>query len=113
MNKEEQKHHLHSISSTIGAVHQVVDSLSYEQFEQNEQVKEQIYEYLQEIGQAASQLQNGEPDIDIDFNVLNAFKNARYNQEVEMDHHSVWSIIKVELPKISDEIEQSNLYNLV
>lgn len=113
MDKEEIKQHLNNIVGNIAAIQTTVDGLSYEDFVADEQLRENVYEDLQQIGQAADELSNRGPDMVQNGDSINRLSNlkfARYNQTMEIDHHSVWGIIQQDLQEIGEEIEQSPVY---
>lgn len=113
MEREEVKQHLNNIVGNIASIQTSVKGLSYNEFTENEYLREQVYEDLQQIGQAAQELANRGPDMvqnEDSVNRLTQLKFARYNQTIEVDHHNVWSIIQQDLPEIGEEIEQSAIY---
>ena len=113
MDREDLQQRLNQLVENIGSIKGYTQLMNYSHFESNEQVKEVVYALLQEIGQIADEIQleyGNDLEIDIDLKSLAAFKNARFNQEIEMDHHHVWSIIKNDFTTIGDEIEQSVYY---
>lgn len=107
--------HLNTLVGNISSLRKLVENMTYEDFRKEEQVKETAYSYLQEIGQISNEIVNNNERLEIDFdiNTLVAFSNARYNQEAEMAHRSVWSVITNDLSIIADEIEHSSYYNEV
>ncbi|GAB3330261.1 hypothetical protein GCM10027429_07300 [Marivirga atlantica] len=110
MQLQETIQHLNRIVGNIAQVNAQTDGMSYEDFRKNEPVKETVYEYLQEIGQAARELSNNQklPD-DINLEPLIALRNARYNQEAETGHQQVFNML-ADLRTIGDQIEKSDLY---
>ena len=113
MEKEETKQHLNNILGNIANIMTTVKGMSYEDFTENEHLRENVYEDLQQIGQAAEMLSNQGADMvqnDDSINRLSQLKFARYNQTMEIDHHYVWNIIQQDLPEIADEIEESSVY---
>lgn len=113
MEKEEIKQHLNNIVGNIATIQTTVDGLTYEDFVADEQLRENVYEDLQQIGQAAEELANRGSDMvqnEDAVNRLTQLRFARYNQTMEIDHHNVWSIIQQDLPEIGEEIEQSPIY---
>ncbi|HBH24437.1 MAG TPA: hypothetical protein DDY13_13565 [Cytophagales bacterium] len=113
MNKEELQHHLNLILDNINSTWKTVEHMSYNGFLRDETAKEMVYSYLQEMGQAAFHIRNdGDHLLDTEFNLdtLAAFRNARFNQEAEMDHHPVWRFVKNEMREIGDQIEASPSY---
>lgn len=105
--------HLNSLVANISSISKLIEQLTFEEFSKEEHVKETAYSYLQEIGQIANEITRSSDETDFDVKSLAALSNARYNQESEMAHRAVWSIIKNDLSKISDEIEHSTYYNNV
>ncbi|MGB3469065.1 MAG: hypothetical protein WBA74_27515 [Cyclobacteriaceae bacterium] len=105
--------HLNAMVGNISSLRKLVDHMSYEEFRKEEHVKETAYSYLQEIGQIANEITANSDQLEFGFDIksLVAFSNARYNQEAEMAHRSVWAIIKNDLADIADEIEHSSHYN--
>lgn len=106
MTKEEQQLHLNNIANGIAAIQNEASGLSYNEFVKEEQVKEAIYTNLQMVGQAAYELARGTDDIEglsFDTDLLAGFRNARYNQEAEVGHHSVWNVIHGDLDEIRTE----------
>ncbi|MCX2743191.1 hypothetical protein OO013_04905 [Mangrovivirga sp. M17] len=111
MTHEEITQHLSRIIDNIAQINSTVGTADYESFARNEQAKETVYEYLQEIGQAARELyNNSEKARELPVDTLMAFRNARYNQEAEIDHHSIYSLVTGQLQEIADEIKNSELY---
>lgn len=106
MNKEEQQLHLNNIATGIAAIENEVVGMHYEEFVQEEQIKESVYANLQMIGQAAHQLAHASDDISglsFDTDLLAGFRNARYNQVAETGHMQVWQVINDDLDEIRDE----------
>ncbi len=116
MGKEELQQHLSYIIDNIFSVRALTDSINYDEFTREEQIKEEVYSHLQEIGEIAYEIENArnEPlDIGFDISVLSAFRNARYNQEAEIDHHGVFTIIQHDFPTMEDDIRNSKEYKLI
>ncbi len=113
MEKEEIQVHLDRILNDIAEITQITQAMSLDEFQREEQVKESLYSLLQEIGQAAHEVEMANPerfDLSFDLDVLASFRNARYNQEAELDHQSTWHIIQNELPERGAQLEQSQEY---
>ena len=114
MSNQHIKQQLNQIVNTIGSLRDTVKGNSYEDFRSNEQTKEMVYSYLQELGQAAFELDPQLSDAQRDQFAtaqLAAFRNARYNQEMEMNHQPVWHLINEDLVDIADEIEHSEAFS--
>ena len=106
MNKEEQQLHLNNIANGIAAIENEVVGMRYDEFVQEEQVKESVYSNLQMVGEAAYELGRGAenvPGLNFETDKLASFRNARYNQEAESGHHQVWRVIRDDLDIIRDE----------
>lgn len=113
MENEEIKQHLNNIVGNIANIQITIEGLTYEDFTENEHLRENVYEDLQQIGQAAEELANQGPDMvqnEDAINRLTQLKFARFNQTMEIDHHNVWSIIQQDLPEIGEEIEHLPVY---
>jgi len=110
MQLQETIQHLNSIVDNIAQVNAQIEGMSYEDFRKNEPVKETVYEYLQEMGQAARELSNNQKlPSEINLEPLVAFRNARYNQEAETGHQQVFNSL-ADLRTIAETIETSDLY---
>jgi uncharacterized protein with HEPN domain len=106
MTKEEQQLHLNNIANGIAAIQNEASGLTYTQFVKEEQVKEAVYANLQMVGEAAYELARSTDDmvgLSFDTDLLAGFRNARYNQEAEVGHQSVWNIIRDDLDEIRTE----------
>ena len=113
MEKQEIRLHLNQIVSNIASIQATVKDLSFEAFHSNEQVKETVYSYLQEIGQAAFELNSQTEEVlseSLALGQLANLRNARYNQEAEVAEHNIWAIVTNDLPEIGEEVEQTELY---
>lgn len=116
MQKEELQQHLSYILSNISSVKALTDTIGYDEFTREEQIKEEVYSHLQEIGEIAYEIENAinEPlDVGFDISVLSSFKTATYNQDAEIDHHGVFTIIQHDFPTIEDDIRDSKEYKLL
>jgi uncharacterized protein with HEPN domain len=111
-NQQEINQHLVRIVDLIGGIKAQVAGMSYQDFEGNEQVKETVYENLQEIGQAADELtrfNNFPEDLQVLSNLVN-FKVATYNQVTETNHQMVFGIIENDFDEIMEIITDHQLY---
>ncbi|WP_421765423.1 hypothetical protein [Ekhidna sp.] len=105
--------HLNRILDNSTAIRKLTDQMEFRDFEQNKQIKETAYAQLQEVGQAAYEIesQKNEPiSTNFDIGVLSSLRNVRYNMEAEMDHYSIWGLIKNDLIRIGEKLEQSEIY---
>ncbi len=110
MQLQETIQHLNRIVDLIAQVNAQTDGMTYEDFRKNEPVKETVFEYLQEIGQAARELSENQklpPEINVE--PLVRLRNARYNQEAETGQQQVFNMLP-DLRVIAEDIEQSDLY---
>ena len=115
MNKEELQQHLSYILNNISSVLALTDEIGYDEFTREEQIKEEVYSHLQEIGEIAHEIEmaNSYPlDTEFDISSLANMRNARYNQEAEIDHHGIFTIIKYQLSEIQEDILNSKEYKL-
>ncbi len=106
MKKEELQLHLNNISNSITAIDRSIEGINQSEFLQQEQVKERVFHYLQEMGEASREVFEYADlsDYDVSLHHLNAFRNARYHQEAERVPMALWSIIKEDLPEIQREV---------
>ena len=105
--------HLNNILDNIAELRKLTGGMDYEAFRQNEQIKETAYSLLQEIGQAAFEIEQQKDDrldLDFDLSILSNFRNARYNMEAEINHQNVWAIITSDLNHMGEQLEQSREY---
>ncbi|CAN5244947.1 hypothetical protein BH23BAC2_BH23BAC2_26410 [soil metagenome] len=111
-SQQEINQHLVRIVDLIGGVQAQVKGMDYLAFEGNEQVKETVYENLQEIGQAANELvqnNNLPEDLEVISNLAN-FRVATYNQVTETNHQMVYGIIENDFDEIVNIITEHKLY---
>lgn len=111
MTKEEQQLHLNNIIKGIEEIQEETRGLNYQQFTEEEQVKEAVYMNFQMIGQAAYELESGSDDVpglNFKSDVLSGFRNARYNEEAELDHQMIWNVIENDLEIIRDEMIETS-----
>jgi len=108
MTNEEKQQHLTNIVAGIDEIQAETDEVTYDDFINEEQIKESVYMKLQMIGQAAYQLSLGvnKEDLNFDPKILANLRNARYNQEAEINHANVWYIITNDLMQIKDTIRE-------
>ena len=110
MQLQETIQHLNRIVDNIAQVNAQTDGMTYEDFRRNEPVKETVFEYLQEIGQAARELSDNQKlPGEINLEPLVAFRNARYNQVSETAYQQVFNVLP-DLRQIAETIETSDLY---
>jgi uncharacterized protein with HEPN domain len=108
MTNDEKRQHLTNIASEISQIEAEVEATTYDEFINEEQMKESVYTHLQMIGQAAHQLSlaTKKEELTFDPKVLSNFRNARYNQEAEINHANVWQIITNDLTPLKDTINR-------
>lgn len=111
MENEILTQHLQRIIDEIADLEAVTANVSYEDFVQDETAKEQVYEQMQEIGEIAREILDQEelPE-DLPLGALKNLRNARFNQEAEINHQAVYYLVKEDFPEIVDEIKASELY---
>lgn len=112
-NQEIVRQHLSNILGNIASIQSEIEGMNYETFRANEQTKEAVYSYLQEIGEAAFELENlTSDDIKEEYSLeaLATLRHARYNQEAEIDNQNTWMILTNDLMEIGEIIEESQFY---
>ena len=116
MNDAILQQHINRILENVATLMKLVERMSYDTFRKEEQVKETAYSLLQEMGQAAHEINTHNDvrlDIDFDMAVLANFRQARYNQEAEISHQNAWTVITQDLPELAEQLEQAKEYNEV
>jgi len=110
MASEEDQLHLTNIINSINEIDSYGKHLDYNQFVQEEEARTSIIMNLQMIGDAASNLTDEFKDKYgyVDYDVLVNLKFAAYNNATEIDPHSVWAIIKEDLPRIRDDVASAS-----
>lgn len=104
---EALKMQLHRLSDLMRDVMYLLEHSSFEEFRQNEDLKERAYFELQEIGQTAMEMQatvETDDPIDLPLEPLTALGNAQYNQEQEVGHQQVYYVIKNDFPVMRESI---------
>ncbi|WP_020528701.1 HepT-like ribonuclease domain-containing protein [Flexithrix dorotheae] len=107
-HKTELYQHQNFILQIIHQTLAETNGVSFEEFQQNEQMKEMLYSQIQEIGQAAQEVINlnlSTLDNQEIYKIMSSFRNARYHQEAELDHGPVWDIVKNDLPRFEQILE--------
>ena len=104
MIREEDQIHLNNISNCIQEIEAYVQGMNFNNFVQEEEVKASVMQNLQMIGEASTLLSDEfkEQFTAIEIDTLAGLRNAHYNDEMEIDHHSLWGIIRNDLPLIKD-----------
>ncbi|SDK33475.1 Uncharacterized conserved protein, contains HEPN domain [Catalinimonas alkaloidigena] len=104
MTREEDQIHLNNIANCIQEIEAYTEGMDFNNFVQEEEVKASVVQNLQMIGEAATLLSDEfkEQFTAIELDTLDGLRNAHYNDEMEIDHHSLWGIIQNDLPLIRD-----------
>ncbi|MEO0330521.1 MAG: HepT-like ribonuclease domain-containing protein [Bacteroidota bacterium] len=104
--REEDQYHLSNIANYIGEIDSYVQDMEYPDFEKEEEVRVTVMENLQHIGQAATLLSDDFTSqfTDVDYQVLESFKAAKFNNAWEKGYQPIWGIIKKDLPRFRDLI---------
>lgn len=113
INSNEKKALLHQILSNISSIQHRTEPLDYQQFKNEEAVREEVYSHLQEIGQTAGDLliaDDAPLDLRNDLELLKRFTGATHNQHTEIDHQATWQVVNNDLPEIGERLEHSESY---
>lgn len=111
MTDEEKQVHLNNVIKLLSGTQRQVQGMDYNQFAREEQVYQEVYENLQNAGQAAHMLEQESDDRirAIGLEALANMRNARYNSEAEMDHSVVWGFLRSEdVENMLDELEKAS-----
>jgi len=103
--KEELQIHYNNLTNLIHEVLNETKGLDYEDFRKNENLKERIFSQLQEMGEVSREIMDMTNEYEDDqelVETLQAFRNARFNQEAETGLNSVWGIIQHDLPEMEE-----------
>lgn len=105
--KEEDQVHLSNISSMINEIEAYVENMDYNQFSREESIRQSVAVNLQQIGEAADLLSDEfkEDFTEIDYNVLNALKRAKFDEAMEVDHRQIWNVVQNDLPEFRNMVE--------
>jgi len=105
MEKRELQAHYNNLTNLIHQILIETKGLEYEDFRKNELLKERIFAQLQELGEASREIMDVTNEYEDDRGMvenLQAFRNARFNQESETGLNSVWGIIQQDLPEMEE-----------
>ena len=108
MKDDEKQVHLNNLIKLLSGTQRQVEGMDYNQFSREEQVYQEVYENLQNAGQAAHMLvQETDHRLRaIGLEALANLRNARFNSEAEMDHSVVWGFLRSEdIENMIDELE--------
>ena len=111
MKDEEKQVHLNNVIKLLSGTQRQVQGMDYNQFAREEAVYQEVYENLQNAGQAAHMLEQESDDRirAIGLEALANMRNARYNSEAEMDHSVVWGFLRSEdVENMLDELEKAS-----
>lgn len=102
----DDKAKLFDIARSIEEIEGLTNGLSLDGFAKEVQLKDEIVYQLREIGVAASLLSEEfkEQYGDVDWDVLTNFQFSTWDQELEVDPHPLWYIIRNNLPPLYDQI---------
>jgi uncharacterized protein with HEPN domain len=105
--REEDKMHLLGIADSIREIQGYIGQGDWRDYSQDSNEQQAISSHLQQIGSAAALLSDEFKDKfrDVDWDVLKGFQYANYDQELELDYHPQWHIIKEDLPIFLEQIE--------
>lgn len=96
------------ITDSIQEVLGYVGQADYEDFSQREDIRVNVSAQLNQIGGAAAELtdefKEEHGDI-VDWDVLKGLQFSAYDEELEMDAHTIWYLVHEDLPAINDQIQ--------
>ncbi|MFA0962521.1 DUF86 domain-containing protein [Roseivirga sp. BDSF3-8] len=106
MITEEDQVHLQNISNAILEIESYTQYEDFNQFTREEETKAVVSRNLMQIGGATKLLSDDLKNrlADMDVRVMELLTNADYNYYVERDHHTLWNIIKNDLPRIREMV---------
>lgn len=104
--REEDRIHLLSIADSIREIQGYLGRADYEAYAQREDIRESVIGQLNQIGGAAAMLSDEFKDnyADVDWDVLKGLQYAHFDEELELDLHPQWHIVKNDLPEVMDQI---------
>ena len=104
--REEDRIHLLSIADSIREIQGYLGRADYDAYAQREDIRESVIGQLNQIGGAAAMLSDEFKDTysDVDWDVLKGLQYAHFDEELELDLHPQWHIVKNDLPEVMDQI---------
>jgi uncharacterized protein with HEPN domain len=104
--REEDRIHLLGIADSIREIQGYLGRADYDTYAQREDIRESVIGQLNQIGGAAAMLSDEFKDkyADVDWDVLKGLQYAHFDQELELDLHPQWHIVKNDLPIVMDDI---------
>lgn len=105
-NRGDDKIHIMSIADSIQEIQGYLGRSNYEAYAQREDIREAVIGQLNQIGGAAAMLSDEFKNkyADVDWDVLKGLQYAHYDQELELDLHPQWHIVKNDLPEVKNQI---------
>ena len=94
------------ISRSIDEVLGLAGNLSFSQFTKQTHIRDEVSYLLREVAMSSRTLSGEFKNNygDIDWEVLNNLEFATWDQEIEVDPHGLFYIIKNDLPLIRDQV---------
>lgn len=104
--REEDKIHLMSITDSVREIQGYLGRADFEAYAQRDDIREAISSQLLQIGGAAALLSDEFKDkyAEVDWDVLKGLQYANFDQELELDLHPQWYIVKNDLPEMMNQI---------
>ena len=105
--KEEDRMHLMGIADSIREIQGYVGQAEGKDYALRTDMQQAVSSHFQQIGSAAALLSDEFKDQfrDVDWDVLKGLQYANYDEEMELDYHPHWFIIKEDLPVFLEQIE--------
>lgn len=105
--KEEDRMHLMGITDSIREIQGYVGQAEEKDYALRTDMQQAVSSHFQQIGSAAALLSDEFKDQfrDIDWDVLKGLQYANYDEELELDYHPQWYIIKEDFPVFLEQIQ--------
>jgi len=97
---------LMGITDSVREIEGYLGDASYEDFVKREDLRQAVVANLAQIGGAAALLSDEfkEEHNEVDWDVLNGLQYSGFDEELEMDAHMTWFMVKEDLPEISEQL---------
>jgi uncharacterized protein with HEPN domain len=97
---------LMGITDSIREIDGYMGNAGYEDFVLRDDTRQAVAANLAQIGGAASLLSDEfkEEHNEVDWDVLNGLQYVGFDEELELDAHQIWYLVKEDLPVINDQL---------
>lgn len=107
MKNQTFQQNLDQILGCIVTIQTAIAGMNYETFRNNEQIRQFVYSYLEQIGQAAAHLvQNAPEDLKTKYSLeaLASLRYTEYQQQAEVTLQNTWMILTNDLLEVTEEM---------